>query len=662
MSTAIEARIEELSERIRQLQDAYYRQGRSLVPDAHFDALFDELVHLEKRHPEYRREDSPTMRVGSDLATDLPEVEHSIPVLSLDKAYTSLQVLNWVERLGRRTEGPLRVVAEPKIDGISIVLYYEKGILKRAVTRGNGYVGNDVTANVRTIGKVPLRLAEDVSIAVRGEIFLPLSQFESLNERSETAYANPRNLAAGTIRRIKSRDVASVPLSIYVYEGYSDEVVVKTHQQMLEHLAKLGFSLNEYNRPLDESSSIEQYIKELSETRQGLDYQIDGIVFKVDDLESRERLGYTGHHPRWAIAYKFEAPTALTVVKSIDVQIGRTGRATPVARVTPVSIGGSTVSNVTLHNEDYIQLLELCIGDTVSISKRGDVIPAVEEVIEKNQQGLSTWSFPTVCPSCSTVLQKIGSHHFCPNSQCPDQLYGRILHFIGKNQMDIDGLGGQTLKVLIEHSLVKDLPDIYTADYQRLVALPGFGQKKVDQILRSLNKSLERPFERVLCSLGVPELGRRASETLVEQGIDSIDKLLKAAREDDTELLTAIEGFASRKAEVILKAFRDPALIDRIEGLRKAGLHLAADRSKPENRQGIFSGQLWCVTGSFEGYKPREKAAELIIEHGGSVSSSVTTKTTHLLCGAKAGSKLAKANKLGAKVVTEEEFNLLLSR
>ena len=657
----IRQQIDRLSSELGELQQAYYISGTSPASDSEYDLKFDTLLRLEGEYPQYRREDSPTLRVGSDLSSDLPEVAHTIPVLSLDKAYSPEEVLSWMERLKGRTDEPVSFVLEEKIDGISIVLYYEQGLLARAVTRGNGAVGNDVTANVRTIRSIPLRLPEPLDIAVRGEIYLPKAAFEQLNKDQETAYANPRNLAAGTIRRIRSSEVAKVPLDAFMYEGFFSEV--RTHLELLDKLKALGFRLNPHTTLCSSEKELRERITERTAERDALDYEIDGLVIKVNELPLREELGYTEHHPRWATAFKFEAPTSATVVESIDVQIGRTGRVTPVARVRPVLVGGSTVSNVTLHNQDYIDMLELAIGDSVAVSKRGDVIPAVEEVLEKNSEGNGIWKLPGTCPSCGTALVREGAHHFCPNLECPDQVYGRLVFFVGRDQMDIEGLGRETITTLISLGMVKDIPDIYQVDYDRLKGEPGFGEKKVAQIRESIEKSREREYAVVLRSLGVPDLGKRMAELLIDAGISSMDLLLELVDAGESEPFTAIKGIGLKIAESLIREFSDPGLRERVSRLREAGLTFeAVVKEQPAEGLMVFAGQVWCVTGSFDQFKPRSLAEELIKELGGRVVSSVTGKTTHLLAGTGAGSKLSKAEKLGVEIVEEAEFILLSGR
>jgi DNA ligase (NAD+) len=653
--------------------------GRPEVSDQEYDRLFSRLRELEEQWPELRRNDSPTVRVGSDLSSDFPEVDHTIPVLSLDKAYNAGEITAWMQRTGKREKSGLTFVVEEKIDGVSIVLYYEEGILARAVTRGNGFTGNDVTANVRTIGAVPLRLTEAVDIAVRGEIYLPKEQFGVLNRKMAEQYANPRNLAAGTLRRVKSREVAAVPLSIFVYEGFIPDDW-RNHLEVLEYLEKLGFRINRRvgiftdRRDLEslarrhqswESGSwedLEAYIERSTRERDELPYEIDGLVVKVNELDARERLGYTGHHPRWAIAYKFESPSGTTIIRGIDVQVGRTGRITPVARVEPVEIGGSTISNVTLHNQDYVAMLEAAPGDRVSVSKRGDVIPAVEKVLAKNEEGNPVWKMPEECPSCGGVLQRQGAHHFCRNPECPDQIRGRLFFFIGAKQMDIDGLGPETVDLLIRERFVSEPADLYRFDYGKLLGFPGFGEKKIEAIRRGVEKSKKQPFKVVLPSVGIPELGKKVVELLVDAGFRSISDIYNAVDREDRNALVAVKGIGEKTADTIIEELRREEVRRRIDDLAQAGLSMEAepDTAVPESKR-IFEGQSWCVTGSFEHFSPRSRATDLVAAHGGSVVTTVSGKTTHLLAGEGAGSKLEKARQLGTIVVGEEAFLKMLS-
>ncbi|HUI70649.1 MAG TPA: NAD-dependent DNA ligase LigA, partial [Spirochaetia bacterium] len=397
--------------------------------------------------------------------------------------------------------------------------------------------------------------------------------------------------------------------------------------------------------------------------RESLDYEIDGVVAKVNEIPAREALGYTGHHPRWAIAFKFESPEGVTTVKAIEAQVGRTGRITPVARVEPVRIGGATISNVTLHNQEYIDMLELAIGDKVAVSRRGDVIPAVERVLEKNESGASTWKLPATCPTCSSPLVKQGAHHFCVNASCPDQVRGRLNFFVARGQMDIEGLGPETIDVLLKNDLVHDIDDIYSFDPGRLIELPGFGEKKVAAIRDGIEKSKKLPFHIVFPSLGIPEIGQKVTELLIEAGYRDIDSLLAVADAGDPGPLLEIHGIGERTAEVLLSELRRPEVRRRIERLRSAGLAFVEKRTKaPSDTAQTFTGQTWCVTGSFQRFKPREAAMEEVKKRGGRVTDGVTSKTTHLLAGESPGSKLEKARGLGVAIVSEDEFLQLLKK
>ena len=673
-------RSKELSRLLTEYQKAYYVQGRPLVSDLEYDRLFDELLLLESQHPDIRKPDSPTQRVGSDLTSDFPEVQHTIPVLSLDKAYSDSEILSWITKTIKNTGENLSFVLEEKLDGFSIVLYYEKGLLTRAVTRGNGFVGNDVTANVKTIYSVPLRLNESVDIAVRGEVFLKKAEFEKINATLTEPYANPRNLAAGTIRRNKSSETAQVPLSIYVYEGFWTEPENLTdHIQILSRLKALGFPVDPhisyFCRTKDEAElrlgqaglegeagsfdDIPAAIADRTGTRTSLPYEIDGLVVKVNELATREDLGYTEHHPRWAIAYKFEAPQAQTQVLDIDVQVGRTGRVTPMARIRETQLSGSTIRNITLHNQDYVNELELAIGDTVSISKRGDVIPAVENVIEKNEQGNTTWQMPEKCPVCGSVLVRRGAHHFCPNYDCPAQAKGRLAFFCGKGQMDIEGLGARTVEILYDKGFVKTISGLYEFDFNNLRFVEGFGGtegKKIEGIKLALQQSLNTPFRNVLVSIGIPEFGKKAVDLVCDAGIDSMDKLIDLADKNDIEALSAIKGIGPKTAEIIIDGLKSDTVRKLIEDLRKVGLHMEDEEEDGPVLEQIFQGQSWCVTGSFENFNPRTKAMDEIKRRGGAEVSGVSRKTTCLLAGSGAGSKLDKAREFGVRIVTEDEF------
>ena len=674
----IRKEMERLVSQLTEYQKAYYVDANPLVSDMEYDRLYDELLALEKEHPDMVLPDSPTHRVGSDLSNDFPEFRHTIPVLSLDKAYSRDEVIAFMDKTIIRQQKDLSFVAEEKIDGISMVLYYEKGVLVRGVTRGNGEVGNDVTENIRTIASVPLRLSEPVDIAVRGEVFISKKAFQEVNSHldEEKKAANARNLAAGTVRRQRSVEAAAVPLDIFCYEGFWSEgkESPESHLEILSFLKKLGFKINPHLACFSESeeksremlkeaglegraysfSQMQDYLDFKTAERKGLEYEIDGLVFKVNEIRVREELGYTEHHPRWAIAYKFESPQAVSRLIGITVQVGRTGRITPVAELEPVALGGSTIRRATLHNQEYIDSLELAIGDTVSIVKRGDVIPQVEDVIEKNEEGNTVYHIDPHCPCCKTRLEKEGAHLFCPNPLCPEQEIGNLSFFSSRSQMDIETLGPKTIRIFYDAGLLRKVEDIYTADYASMVGSKGIGEKTVEAIIRSVEESKRQPFKIVLSSLGISEIGKKSAEILISGGFDSIDKLENARLED----LVAIEGIGEKTATIIIESFKNQRLLDTIEALKKAGVHMssAEDESDEAPLEKTLEGTVWCVTGSFEHFNPRSKAMEEVEKRGGRTVSSVTGKTTHLLAGKNGGSKLAEAERLGVKIVSEEEF------
>lgn len=671
----------ELAALLHRYEYEYHVLAQPTASDAAYDRLFDELCRLEADHPELSRPDSPSLRVGSDLRQELPEVAHTVPVLSLDKAYDSAEVKAWMDKCAAATGSPLSFTVEEKIDGSSIVLYYRGGVLERALTRGNGAVGNDVTANVKTIRSVPLRLPETLEVAVRGEIFLPLAEFARLNAAAEETYANPRNFAAGAVRRVNSRDVAAIPLRLTAYEALFAAGQPPDHASSLDRLHALGFPVSAANALLvpgerlaasrsrhgrwrvEPLAALPELLEHATAQRAALGYEIDGMVIKVNEAAVRAQLGVTGHHPRWARAFKFNAPEAQSTVQAISIQVGRTGRITPVARVAPVAIGGTMVANVTLHNQHYVDTLELAVGDRVAVSRRGDVIPAVERVLDSNTAGNTTWRMPEHCPACAAPLQLAGAHHFCRNEQCRDQVRGRIHFFAARGQMDIDNLGSETLDQLIERGVLRDVDDIYRFDTGQLLDWDGFGDRKVALIKAGIERSRERPFRTVLPALGMPEIGPNATDLLIAAGYHDIDRLLQVAEAADPEPLTAIEGIGERTADALIRQLTDPANVRRIKGLREAGLNFAAPPPDPDREaagDGPFAGQTWCVTGSFAQFRPRDRAAAEIEQRGGRVTGGVTSRTTHLLAGRAAGGKLAKAQRLGVTVVSEEQFLALL--
>ena len=669
-------RIEELSEQLLRHQYLYYVKAMPEISDLEYDKLFDELVELEKKYPEYASENSPTKRVGSDLDNTFPEREHTIPVLSLDKEYTVEGLEKWITKTITNAGRRVGFVVEEKIDGASIVLYYKNGKLDTALTRGNGIVGNDVSENIRTIKQIPLQIHDTADIAVRGEIYIEKSEFSGYNRTFEDKYANPRNLAAGSLRNIKSAVVAKVPLKIFTYEGYFTPSTAGDHIHILAKLKENGFRINnnmgyftdepekraEIEKKLPEIaigpiSELTAYVRRRLEERETLDHEIDGLVIKVNEIDVREALGYTAHHPRWAVALKFDAPTAETRLKDIQVQVGRNGRVTPVGILEPVKIAGSTVSRATLHNQEYIEMLELGLGDFVGISKRGDIIPAVEKVLEKNPDNPTVFKFPQKCPFCESILEKDGAHHFCKNRDCPERRRRAIIYFAAKDQMDIDTLGWKTIVFLFDKGFIKDIPDLYTFDYDELLKEEGFKEKKIANIKTSIDNSRKKPFRKVLTALGFDGLGTSAAADLIKNGFNSIDKIIETASRGNVEDFADIEGFGEITASLLIKHFTDSRNLELIDKLKKLGLNFREELPKEKAAAELpFKDQVWVITGSFENFQPRSKAAEEIEKRGGKVAGSVSSKTTHLLAGDAAGSKLKKAQDLGVMVIHEPEF------
>jgi DNA ligase (NAD+) len=677
----IKKRIEELSEELLRHQHLYYVKATPEISDLEYDKLFDELVELEKKYPQFASENSPTKRVGSDLDNTFPEKEHTIPVLSLDKEYTVEGLEKWMTKTITNAGRSIGFVVEEKIDGASIVLYYKNGKLEAALTRGNGVTGNDVIENIRTIEQIPLRIRETADIAVRGEIYIDISEFTRYNRTFDNKYANPRNLAAGSLRNIKSAVVARVPLKIFTYEGYFTPAVNSDHILILATLKENGFRINnnmgyftddnEKRSIIDEKlpeittggiSELSAYVRRRLEERENLDYEIDGLVIKVNEIDVRDALGYTAHHPRWAVALKFDAPTGETRLTDIQVQIGRNGRVTPVGILEPVKIAGSTVSRATLHNQEYIEMLELGFGDFVSISKRGDIIPAVEKVLEKNPDNPTVFKFPQKCPFCESTLEKDGAHHFCKNRECPERRRRSIIYFAAKDQMDIDTLGWKTIVFLFDKGFIKDIPDLYTFDYNELLKEESFKEKKIANIKAGVENSRKQPFRKVLTALGFDGLGTSASADLIKNGFNSMDKIIETASRGNVEDFADIEGFGEITANLLIKHFTDSRNLALIEKLKKLGLNFQEEIPvEKETAELPFKDQVWVITGSFENFQPRSRAAEEIEKRGGKVASSVSSKTTHLLAGSAAGSKLKKARELNVAVIDEAQFLEMLN-
>lgn len=673
-------RIEELAAELLKHQYLYYVQARPEISDEEYDRMFDALLRLEKRFPQYAGANSPSRRIGSDLDNAFPEKAHTVPVLSLDKVYQAEELEQWLLKTAAAAGGGAGFTVEEKIDGASIVLYYDRGELQYALTRGNGLLGNDVSANVRTISQVPLRIAESSPLAVRGEIYIMRGDFERFNSQVAEKYANPRNLAAGSLRNLKSSLAARVPLNIFVYEGFFQNGSGRDHLEILQRLLELGFRVNphlgyfsadEAKRLLalrlfpgisaEPLTGLKEYLLRRAATRAEIPYDIDGLVIKVVEMDFRRELGTTAHHPRWAMAYKFDSPQGRTVLLDVQVQVGRNGRVTPVALLKPVALSGSTVTRATLHNQDYIDMLELGIGDEVSISKRGDVIPAVDEVLEKSEQAPGIYKLPDRCPFCQMPLVKEGAHHFCKNDACPERRRRMLEYFCAKEQMDIETLGEKTIAFLFAKGWVQSIPDIYRFDYGLLAGEEGFKEKKITRIRAAVEASKSRPFAKVLAALGFEGVASAVATALTANGFDSVEKIVACAKKNDWEAFARIEGIGEVTARLLVEHFSSPVNLKLIARLREIGLQFQAAGGGPERMDDSFAGQVWVVSGTFANFSPRSLAVTEIEKRGGKVAESVSSRTNFLLSGSHPGSKLARAEKLRIPIVTEGEFLKLLA-
>jgi DNA ligase (NAD+) len=653
----IHQRILKLRKEIEEHQYLYYIKNSPIISDREFDSLFEELIQLEEKNPEFKDPNSPTNRVGSDLNNQFEKSTHKIPVLSLENTYNEQELIDWA----MKTSPEELYSLEWKIDGASIVLTYSNGKFEKAVTRGSGGVGDNVTENIRTIRSIPLILKEDVSLVLRGEVYMRFSDFENFNSENSNRYANPRNLVSGTIKQKNSNSVAKRPLRIFVYDAYFENLKFKSHSEIIEKLNQLNFPvLSEisFKKPKDFYSEIQKFKKK----KESLDFPTDGMVIKLNSLSLRESLGSTSHSPRWARALKFEATLKETIILDIDFAIGRTGKITPRARVQPVELLGTTVTYATLHNQDFINEKKIGRNAKVLIAKRGEIIPAVEEVIEESSEGV--FVLPKKCPSCNTKLVNVDDSVdlFCLNEKCDSRVINSLIFFCERKQMDIEGLGEKQMINFYEKGIIRSFIDIYDLHLKKssLIEIDGLGKKSVENILKGIEKSKEKDLSKLLPSLGFSEVGHKVTELLIENGFNNIDTLIDlSTKENAKEDLLSIHGLGERTVASILKHFTNPQVIDLINELKKRGLNFNAFK-KITSENLIFENQSWCITGSFKNFQPREKAIELIQYLGGKSVSSVTSKTSFLLAGENGGSKYDKAISLKIPIITEEEFVSLL--
>jgi DNA ligase (NAD+) len=660
-------RIADLRRQIGHHDRLYYEQAKSEISDREYDALYRELVDLERAHPGLLTPDSPTQKVGGRPQGAFDQVRHLMPMQSLDNTYSAEEIGDFVQRLQRllpSEEIPFTI--EPKVDGVAICLLYEKGRLVRAATRGDGTTGDEVTRNIRTIGVIPAHLHGNVPdvLEVRGEVYLPKETFARINaERDEQGlptFANPRNAAAGTLKQLDPNIVAERKLSAVFY-GYGAVEPASALPERMEgffgQLKAWGLPVNPRHWLARDAAEVMAAITELGSIRRDFPFETDGAVIKADRIEQHARLGSTSKAPRWAIAYKYEPEQARTRLLDITVQVGRSGVLTPVAELEPVFVAGSTVSRATLHNEEEIARKDLRIGDWVLVEKAGDVIPAVVKVLTEERNGSEKeFKMPTQCPVCGLAVSRAEGEVAvrCTNPGCAAQARRRIEYFAGRTAMDIEGLGEAMVTQLCEAGLVTDVADLYTLTAEQLLPLERMGEKSVSNLLDAIAASRNQPLWRLLAALGIPHVGVTVARTLAAS-FGTLERLAAASEEE----LVAVEEIGPIMATAIYGWFRDPTVVALIEKLRAAGLNFGErdPKGSAPAADGPLKGTTWVLTGTLS--MPREEAAELIRAKGGKVSGSVSAKTTYLLAGEEAGSKLEKAQKIGVKVLDEEEFRKL---
>jgi len=662
-------KIEVLRERIRHHEYRYYVLDAPEIKDADFDKLMNELKRLEAEHPKLITPDSPTQRVGGKPREGFVKAKHSSPMLSLDNAYSQEELRDWerrVHELSGRTD--LEYMCELKLDGMSLALVYSDGRLERGITRGDGNIGEDVTLNVRTVRSIPLSIAKDKlkkagippDFEVRGEILMPTEAFRELNEQRErqglAVFANPRNFTAGTVRQLDPSITAQRRMDYFAYLLLKDgQTFLDRQSKAMDAMEAAGFKVNPNRKLAKNLDEVWTFIQSWESRRGSLPYEIDGIVVKVDRTAWQRELGFTGKAPRWAIAYKYAARGAVTQIEDILVQVGRTGKLTPVAALKPVPIGGTTVSRATLHNLDFIEQLGVKIGDWVEVERGGDVIPKVVKVVDDNEhpRGKEEFHMPEHCPVCGgNVVRTEGeADHRCVNANCPAKLQGTILHFASRHVMNIDGLGEVLVNQLTERGLVKNVADLYKLTKDALLTLDRMGEKSAENVLAEIDASKQLPLERVIYGLGIRFVGERTAQFLAEH-FGSLDAITKASTED----LEEVNEVGPRIAESIVEFFADEHNRKLVSDLRKAGLTFTGQKKEKGTK---LAGKTFVLTGTLARHT-RDEAKKMIEDAGGRVSGSVSKKTDYVVAGSDAGSKLDKARDLGVSVIGEEELEGLI--
>lgn len=650
----IKLRMDELIDIINEASIKYYVDDNPSITDQEYDDYYNELLKLEEKYPNLKRSDSPTLRVGGKVVDKFEKVTHESPMLSFDDIFNEDEIVLFDERI-KKTCPNATYTLEPKMDGLSGSLLYEKGVLKRAATRGDGLIGENITHNVETIKSVPLKLNKELDIEVRGEIYMSKASFEKCNKekekRGENLFANPRNAAAGSVRQLDSKIAAKRNLDFMAYFiPNPDKYGIKTQSESLAFLKELGFKTNyNLNGLAKNINDIINYIDDLGSKRPNLPFEIDGVVLKVNSLEDEAKLGFTERVPRWGIAYKFPAEEVLTTLKEIKFTVGRTGKITPNALFSPVHVAGSVISKATLHNEDYCLDKDVRVGDVISIRKAGDVIPEVVEVKKERRTGKEVpFKMIENCPMCASKLVKEDANYFCKNDLCPARKMEGLIHFASRNTMNIDGLGERIIEDFYNMGFIKSISDIYLLSNHKedLIELEGFGEKSVNNLLESIENSKNNSLEKVLFALGIRHVGKKTAKILAKR-YKNIDNIINV----NIDELTNVNDIGEIIAKSVKTYFEDPLNLKLIEDLKKLGLNF---EYKNDSSDDTLSGMTFVLTGTLEKYK-REELTKILEDKGAKVTSSVTKKTTGVIVGDKPGSKYDKALKIGVKIYKEED-------
>ncbi|MBN8048111.1 NAD-dependent DNA ligase LigA [Paraclostridium bifermentans] len=654
----IKTRMDELIDQINYHSNKYYNDDAPEISDYEYDNLMKELIKIEEENPQIKRADSPSSRVGGKPLDKFTQITHKIPMLSLSNAYSDKDLKDFDKRARELADDSVEYVVEFKIDGLSVGLTYKNGVFEKGATRGNGVVGEDITENLRTVKTIPLKINDTEEVVVRGEVYISKQNFEKINELQEEQglqlFANPRNLAAGTLRQLDSKLTAKRPLDIFIFNlEYIENTNLKSHSESLEYLKNLGFKVSTDYKVCSNIEGVIEHIEYWTENRSKLPFEIDGMVIKVNDLQQREVMGYTAKSPRWAIAYKFPAEQKKTKLIDIIVEVGRTGTITPTAILEPVRLAGTTVSRATLHNEDYINEKDIKIGDTVLVQKAGDIIPQVVQVVKDDRDGNEIeFKFPDKCPVCSepTVRLEGEAAVKCINISCPAQIRRGIIHFASRDAMNIEGLGESIVGLLLDNNIIKDIADLYYIKKEDVINLERMGEKSAENLIKAIEKSKQNELYRLINGLGIKYIGVKGAKVLAKN-FDSLDAIINA----DAVQLTNLEEFGDIMANSVVEFFKEEKNMTVINKLKEAGVNTESIKNKDESIVNIFEGMKIVLTGTLPTLK-RNDAKEMIEARGGKATSSVSKSTTFVLAGEEAGSKLTKANELGVKVIDEAKF------